>query len=329
MLNAPRYFSHARASRGSPAAGQRGFLLIAAVVLIVVAALLLSVTVWFPVVDNQATVRHLGSKQALFIAGSGIERGIRQWSLDNSYAGEGPVSFGEGSFTVTTHDDDFQGAALPATKKRIRSVGQVADTGMRVVEVIARRTALFLEQFPGSAGFAADWPTQILTNNEGSSGFDAANCPVATCPDTLAGSGSMLIRTTPAGPNDRVTGYREQALATPVVTGAGGLTVDIGVAFDKSGGNVNTNTVSVRLFDSAANVLTSVWSDSALTTAGWVLDEVTGVVLPANRHYDRIRLYFDLREQGNNTVVTRLDEIKLSSTGAGLAVQEAWREVYQ
>lgn len=308
---------------------QSGFLLIGAVVLIVVAALLLSVMVYFSVTGNQATARHLGSKQALFIAGSGIERGIRQWSLDNSYAGEGPVSFGKGSFIVTTHDDDFQGAALPATKKRIRSVGRVAATGMRMVDVIVRRTALFLEQFPDSAAFAADWSTQILTNNEGSSGFDAANCPVATCPDTLAGSGSMLIRTTPAGPNDRVTGYREQTLATPIATGAGGLTVDVAAAFDKSGGNVNTNTVSVRLFDSAANVLSSVWSDGALTTTGWVLDEVTGVALPANRHYDRIRLYFDLREQGNNTVVTRLDEIKLSSVGAGLAVQEAWREVYQ
>jgi hypothetical protein len=56
---------------------QQGFLLMTAVVLIVIAALMLTVMVFFTGVSNQATVRHLDSKQALFIAGTGLERGIR------------------------------------------------------------------------------------------------------------------------------------------------------------------------------------------------------------------------------------------------------------
>jgi Tfp pilus assembly protein PilX len=59
------------------AGAQRGFLLITAVMLIVVVALVLTVMVYFSASGSQSTVRHLSSKQALFIAGTGLERGVR------------------------------------------------------------------------------------------------------------------------------------------------------------------------------------------------------------------------------------------------------------
>ena len=94
------------------AGAQRGFLLLTAVVLIVVAALVLTVMVYFSVTSSEATSRHLSSKQALFIAGTGLEHGVH--TLLSPTLGErldcaaitGDVSmtniaFGDGRFTVT------------------------------------------------------------------------------------------------------------------------------------------------------------------------------------------------------------------------------------
>ena len=81
-------------------------------VLIVVAALVLTVMVYFSVTGNQATVRHLGSKQALFVAESGLERGTRallspvlnERRTCAAVTGDvnlSNVAFGAGRFTVT------------------------------------------------------------------------------------------------------------------------------------------------------------------------------------------------------------------------------------
>jgi hypothetical protein len=92
---------------------QRGFLLIMSVVLIVVVALVLTVMVYFSATSSHATARHLNSKQALFIAGTGLEHGVH--ALLSPDLGErldcaaitGDVSmtniaFGDGRFTVAS-----------------------------------------------------------------------------------------------------------------------------------------------------------------------------------------------------------------------------------
>lgn len=104
---------NSRGSRTSAgmANAQRGFLLLTAVVLIVVVALLLTVMVYFSASGSESATRHLSSKQALFIAGTGLERGIR--ALDapdlaerlycNAVTGNvnlTNVAFGDGRFTV-------------------------------------------------------------------------------------------------------------------------------------------------------------------------------------------------------------------------------------
>jgi type II secretory pathway pseudopilin PulG len=94
------------------AGAQRGFLLITAVVLIVVVALLLTVTVYFSATGSQAAVGHLSSKQALFVADTGLERSIRALEAPvlterlycNAVTGNvnlTNVAFGDGRFTVT------------------------------------------------------------------------------------------------------------------------------------------------------------------------------------------------------------------------------------
>jgi hypothetical protein len=117
---------------------QRGFLLIAAVVLIVAAALVLTVLVFLSTTGSISAARHVSSSQALFIAESGIEKGIREWKLNPAYTGETDTPFANGSFTVTTSPNDYSGAPLPAGRQRFLSVGAVAaGDAMRTVNAIA------------------------------------------------------------------------------------------------------------------------------------------------------------------------------------------------
>lgn len=81
---------------------QRGFLLVTAVVLIVVAALVLSAMVFFSVVASQSAATNLGSKQAFFIAESGIERAIRGFWREGTACGalNYANNLGTGSFST-------------------------------------------------------------------------------------------------------------------------------------------------------------------------------------------------------------------------------------
>ena len=117
---------------------QRGFLLIASVVLIVIVAVVLSAMVFLSTTGNQATARHMNSKQALLIAEAGIEKGIREWKLNPAYTGETSTPFANGTFTVTTSVTDYSGNPLPADQRRFISVGTVGSgVAMRVADVIA------------------------------------------------------------------------------------------------------------------------------------------------------------------------------------------------
>lgn len=302
---------------------QRGFLLIAAVILIAVAATMALVMVTLTAGSSQAGALQLNSTQALFIAESGLERGIYSWGADNTYAGEGPVTFAGGSYTITTDDLDFSGLPL-ASGKHIISVGTIGSNpgAQRRVEAIVTGGALFYDSF--TATTFGNW-AGTYTNNQGNFLFAAAtNCPTATCPGS--GNGSIVIQTFPNGSNQRFIGYIETTLTANIVTGAG-LTVDAQIGFWKTGNNVNTNTFSLTLV-TTGGVQTQLVSDAAETTAGWVLGTAT-VALPAGRTYNRVRLYFDLREQGNNQVLDRFDEIKITTPGGTTTVsRQAWREVF-
>lgn len=138
MLRVRRNFPDKRTVAPHLPQHQRGFLLIMAVVLIVIAALVLSVMVFFSTTGNQATTRHMSSKQALFIAESGIEKGIREWKLNPAYTGEANTPFSYGTFTVVTSSTDFSGAPLPTGQLRFISTGTTSSgLAERVAEAIA------------------------------------------------------------------------------------------------------------------------------------------------------------------------------------------------
>ncbi|OGI40930.1 MAG: hypothetical protein A2140_00330 [Candidatus Muproteobacteria bacterium RBG_16_62_13] len=129
----------------------RGFALIAAIILIVVAAAMAVVMATLVSSSSQSGAKHISSAQALFIAEAGLEKAIRQRSLDNTYVGEGPTAMGQGSYTITVFNTDFSGVALPSGQRRLRSVGQF-DTATRTVEAIVRTGAAMMV-------YAKDTPT--------------------------------------------------------------------------------------------------------------------------------------------------------------------------
>lgn len=100
---------------------QRGFLMIMAVMLIIVAALLLSVMVYFANTGGISSANNLNSKQALYIAGTGLERGTRALvspvlaerlacGAVTSDASTTNVAFADGQFTVTGGASDYPAA---------------------------------------------------------------------------------------------------------------------------------------------------------------------------------------------------------------------------
>ncbi len=106
--NIPRQWTPAPRLTGR----QRGFLLVTAVVLIVVVALILCVVVYLSAADTRSSGKFLAAKQALFIAGSGLERGTRflvspvlaerlACAAVTGNANLTSVAFAQGQFTVT------------------------------------------------------------------------------------------------------------------------------------------------------------------------------------------------------------------------------------
>jgi hypothetical protein len=249
------------------------------------------------------------------------------------------VAFGAGTIDIAAGlSTAFDGSPLSSSQCRVGATGTVAGSNVRrTVEAIVDKgdsSLLFGNtndegHFPDAADFASNWATQVLTNTSGSSGWNTDNCPLATCANTLTGSGSLHLQTDPSGPNDIFAGYRQRTLTTTI---AGGQNVDVELGYLLSGGNINgATTLTIALFDTAASVETTVWSiTNGTATGGWVLGTASNVALPAGRTYDRIRVRFHLQEQGNNQVIARFDQIQIGGSGGcggGAAGVQAWREV--
>lgn len=235
---------------------------------------------------------------------------------------------------ATTHS---AGASVVQNQCLISATGTVSSgEAERIIKAMVRLGAgvnLFGDatgegHFPDNADFTANWATEVLTSSAGSSRWDTDNCPASVCANTVPGTGSFYMETTPGGPNDIFAGYRQRTLSTAIT---GGQNVDVEVGYLLSGNNINPNTtLSVTLFDSAASVETTLWSITTGTaTSGWVLGTATNVALPAGRTYDRIRLRFSLREQGNNQVIARFDHIRVNRMGGSVGSSGNvvyWRE---
>ncbi len=325
---------------------QRGSLLIVTVVLIVVMSGLAAALVNMMVGSVSGQVDHARSTEALFIAESGLERGIRQWSLaPATYPGEGPVGFGAGDFTVTVSNTDGAGNPLPAGQKRIASLGRVASSGgdvLRTTEVIAQS---------GGAGIVEPFEDIADWNTSGPSG-DTFNqeCPPAVDNTTVASNdgsvfhdpgddapgstgGSFRAETDPfVLPGGRLTGYRQRTLSAPISAGSN-ITLDFW--HKKLRGRPNPDHLHMFLDLVAANgTIYRVWSDCSNQTPAWTAAPTINWTVPAGTSLTAIRLGYDLQNRTKNgggpqrrAAIVQFDEVVLGAPGPASTGAVSWREV--
>ena len=281
---------------------QRGSLLIIAVVMIVIIGFLSTVITSLSVGQGNADLDDAGSTQALYLADSGLERGIRQW-LQNpgTYTGEGPVSFGSGTFTVTVSTTDASGAPLSANQRRIDSAGEVATAGgtaKRTAEIIAQTAGWqFNEPFPDLNNWLTTGPNgdtfyigcslnglhTTVPYTQGSAFVDATeNAPGST--------GGAFRAQVVAGKNrEELGGYNERTLTDPLLSGQ---SISLNFWYKKILG-VPTPLDMMMAIDLVATdgTVYRPWSDCTVGDVAWTSLSVPWTV-PAGMTIDRIRLSY-------------------------------------
>jgi len=308
-------------------ARQRGSLTVIVVILIVVVAMLATTITFLFVEDERATVDYLEASSALFVAESGVEKGIRALSLNATYAGEGPTSFGAGTFTITISNTDVFGAALPSSDRRVTSKGVVQGTA-RTLEVTVRLGGiLFQDPFPNITQWGVAVSNTIATCPVGNIGLFSTGGTVSYDVDNATGStgGSFEVEMIPR--NKRRTGSQRVTLASTI---AAGSPVTVELNFKKIVG-ARVPDVMMLAIDlvSTANDVNRVWSDcgKATTAAGWVTVAPVAFTVPAGQTIDRIAIAYDLDSSNINPAATftaRVDDVKLTSTTATSIL--SWRE---
>lgn len=283
---------------------QRGALLIIAVVLIVVIGFLSAVVTSLSVGQVDADQDYARSTEALYLAESGLERGIYQWLQNPSaYTGEGPTALGSGTFTVTVSTTDATGAPLPSNQRRIDSVGQVATAGgsaARSTEVIAQISGWQInEPFPDINNWLTAGPSgdnfyvgcslngSHITSpyTQGTISFDSTN----NAPGSTGGAFRAQVVAGTSG--EELAGYREHAFASPLVSGQ---SITLGLWYKKIlGAPTPSNMMMAVDLVASDNTVYRLWSDCTVSDIAWTSASVAWTV-PAGKTIDRLRLAYDI-----------------------------------
>lgn len=305
---------------------QRGSLIITAILLIVVVALLASAVVYLFVEDERASIDYLDATSALFIAESGVEKGMRELSLDSNYTGEGPTNFGAGNFTVSISNTDANGNALPADQRRILSQGNVIglNTASRNIEATIRSlTTLINEPFITITNWPDEGENPIRTCPSGNIGLNTQGT-ISLDADTAPGSPGGSFEAEIITKNVRRTGYRQQTLSPSI---AANTPIVFSLEYKKIRGSRRPDVMMAALdLVSTGNDVNRIWSDCDRnsTVGGWVSVPNTAFTIPAGQTIDRIRISYDLDNPKNGADVTlRIDDIILSLPGGTIL---SWRE---
>lgn len=283
---------------------QRGSLLIIAVVMIVVVGFLSTVTAFLSVSQVDAGAETDRSAEALYLAESGLERGIRRW-LQNptTYSGEGPVALGGGNFTVSVSTTNDAGVALPANQRRIISLGKAAS---------AARTTEAIVQLGGGDGFVEpfpnlnNWPTVgpdgdrfyvgcSLNGTNTRSPYTEGTVAVDFTENAPGSSGGAFRAEVTAGRRgEELGGYYERTLSTRFTRGDD-ITLDFW--YKKVMGSPTPSNMMMAIDLVATNdTVYRVWSDCTANNIGWTAASVTWTV-PNGRTIDRIRLSYDIQNR--------------------------------
>ena len=316
--------------------GQRGSLLITAVILIVIVSLLGAVIVSLFVANSRSGMDHMAASKALFLAESGLQRGTREWSLNpGTYAGEGPLTFGGGTFTVLPPDDfDFSGNPLPAGQKHITSMGNMPVAGgnaIRTIEAIVQ----------GGAGIGI-----VLSNN----GFDlpGATCPPeptdwnVTAPGNDCNNGVALGGGVTGAPGDTAVFSRKaggggsrtttatQTLASLCTTTSNTtftITFDYNYLETPAAGGQNRARIRMRLRQTNGFWRNSTWFTVNNSTGGWISHPGVTITVPSGRSLDTFEA--QMQTSGNVTKTVWIDNVVFTTGTCGSSTTQiiGWQEV--
>ena len=284
---------------------QRGSLLIVAVILIVVMGFLATVITSLSVGQGNADIDDAGSTEALYLADSGLERGIRQWLQNPStYSGEGPISFGGGDFTVTVSTTDSSGAPLSSNQRRIDSVGEmttVGGTAKRTAEIIAQTAGWqFNEPFPDINNWLTTGPNGDtfyigcnLNGQHTTVPYTMGSIYVDTSENAPGSTGGAFRAEVVAGKNrEEFGGYNERTLDYPLLSGE---KISLNFWYKKILGQPTPldMMMAIDLVASDGTVYRP-WSDCNVSDVAWTSISVPWTV-PSGMTIDRIRLSYYLR----------------------------------
>lgn len=311
---------------------QRGFLALAATVLLLVASLLATAVVSLSATDVSLATDELESTRAFYLATSGVEKGLHEWSLNAAYAGEGPVAFASGTLQVLVDADSgvFPAALglanpLPATQRHVRSEGR-AGPAVRVLHAIvqAGAAAVVNGSFDAPGTCPPDPSGWQNFSQNWAGGDDCAALPLAAGPD---GSPALLVRKTGGGAGaTRLTQLRQNLAGA--CTGPLVITVSYDVRHSGQASAWGELSLDFRGGGGAPLNITVHVSN----TAGWQ-NGAASISVPAGRVVNRVDL--ELRAGGTASVAlpseTWMDNLEVTIPGCGVGAGTgviAWMEQY-
>lgn len=282
---------------------QRGSLMIVTIVMILVLGFMgvaitsMSATSTYNAIDDMA------ANEAFYLAESGLQRGIREWSLaPSTYAGEGPVNFGNGNFVVAAP------VLISATQAQINATATVPTLNGTVSRTISATVDL------GGANSIptddlADWPTEVLDKTDGTTDIVVDSIRFKTLDIKKA----------------RYKGYRETSAASPLITLNAGESVNIDLQYKKTWitGTPDSNepqkmNVDLELISTTGTSYT-IWSENnEFNNPNWLTAPTINWTVPGGVTINRIRLSFNLQRKKRGYIPeVFFREITITSTGIG------------
>ena len=177
--------------------------------------------------------------------------------------------------------------------------------------------------FPTEVSFNTNWITEVLTQIQGSSGWDNN--------DSRTGTRGALEAVTNNTEDDWLQGYREQTLFSNIVPGT---TITLSMWLKKDYVKVpQIQTLSVQLvYTDNTSVTPPSWSEVTISNANtWTSLSPATFTVPSGKTVNRVRFYFDIRNNAtqNGKATIWFDEVSLTTGTGTIPVSIVnWQEIY-
>ncbi len=292
---------------------QRGSLMIVSIIMILVLSFLGVAITFLSVTSTHNAVDELAASETFMLAESGLERGIKEWSLaPSTYTGEGPVSFGKGTFTVTavllspTQANITSNATVPTIS------GNTTRTIDAIVDLGGASTSIPTDDL-------ADWPTEVLSKTDGT---------------TSIVDGGIQFKINDVN-KAKYKGHRETGTTPPLISLNAGESINLDFEYKKVWVTGTPDAKVPKKMDVDVEMVSTtgtsyvVWSENnEFNNPSWLTAPTINWTVPGGVTINRIRLSFDLqRDKRGYIPEVSFKNITISSGGGSGANIASWQEV--